>query len=77
MIPFVTFAECFLQSMIPFVTFAECFLQSVIPFVTLAECFLQSVILLMLFKHWCASNLFAEYVAKTDDQECTRMVTKT
>ncbi len=66
MIPFVAFAECFMQSVTPFVTIAECFLQSVIPFVTIAECFLQSVILLK-FKQWCPSNLFAEYVEKTDE----------
>lgn len=44
------------------------FLAVVIPLVKLAECFLQFVILLMMFKHWCPGNLFAEYVAKTDDQ---------
>jgi hypothetical protein len=66
MIPLVTFAEYILQRMIPFVAFAECFMQSVTPFVTIAECFLQSVILLK-FKQWCPSNLFAEYVEKTDE----------
>jgi len=66
MFGFVTFSKSFLQSKIPFVTFAECFLHSVIPFVTPAECFLQSVILLMMLKHCCPSNLFAEYFVKRD-----------